>query len=47
LNTGGQIHLSGFYTQDMPDIKRKAESVGLTETGFQEKNNWVVYSFSK
>lgn len=43
----GKIYLSGFYTHDMPDIKLKAELLGLTETGFQEKNNWVVYAFEK
>ena len=47
LQSGGTIYLSGFYTQDMPDVKRKAESLGLIETGYQEKNNWVVYSFKK
>ena len=47
LQSGGNIYLSGFYAQDMPDIKRKAESLGLIETGYQEKNNWVVYSFKK
>jgi len=47
LQSGGTIYLSGFYTQDMPDVKRKAESLGLVETGFREKNNWVVYSFIK
>lgn len=47
LQSGGKLYLSGFYTHDMPDIKAKAESLGLQETGFQEKNNWVVYSFAK
>jgi ribosomal protein L11 methyltransferase len=47
LQSGGQLYLSGFYTHDMPDVKAKAESLGLQETGFQEKNNWVVYSFIK
>jgi ribosomal protein L11 methyltransferase len=47
LKSGGKIYLSGFYTHDMPDIKAKAESVGLLEIKFQEKNNWVVYSFEK
>src|SRR5665648_850143 len=47
LQSGGKLYLSGFYTQDMPDVKKKAESLGLVETGFQEKNNWVVYSFKK
>ena len=47
LQSGGQLYLSGFYTHDMPDVKAKAESLGLIETGFQEKNNWVVFSFAK
>lgn len=47
LQSGGNIYLSGFYNQDMPDVKAKAESLGLVETGFQEKNNWVVYTFKK
>ena len=47
LQSGGKLYLSGFYTQDMTDVKKKAESLGLIETGFQEKNNWVVYSFEK
>jgi ribosomal protein L11 methyltransferase len=47
LRSGGKLFLSGFYTHDMPDVKAKAESLGLIDTGFQEKNNWVVYSFVK
>jgi ribosomal protein L11 methyltransferase len=47
LQSGGKIYLSGFYTHDMADVKAKAESLGLIETGFQEKNNWVVYAFRK
>ncbi len=47
LQSGGKLYLSGFYTHDMPDVKAKAESLGLIETGFQEKNNWVVYAFRK
>lgn len=47
LKSGGKIFLSGFYKHDMPDIKDTAESLGLLGTGFQEKNNWVVYSFEK
>ena len=47
LQSGGNIYLSGFYTHDMPDVRAKAESLGLVETGFQEKNNWVVYGFRK
>jgi len=47
LQSGGKIYLSGFYTHDMPDVKAVANSLGLQETGFYEKNNWVVYGFEK
>lgn len=47
LQPEGRIYLSGFYRQDMPDVKAKAESLGLRETGFKESNNWVVYYFEK
>ena len=47
LQAGGKLYLSGFYTHDMPDVKEKAESLGLIDKGFHEKNNWVVYSFAK
>lgn len=47
LLPGGKIYLSGFYTHDMAAVKEKAESLGLWETGFQEKNNWVVSVFEK
>jgi ribosomal protein L11 methyltransferase len=43
----GKIFLSGFYKQDIPDIKEKAESLELQEFTFKEKNLWVVYSFKK
>lgn len=47
LNNGGTIILSGFYTEDIQDIKAKAKYLGLTDDGFVEKNNWVAHSFVK
>jgi len=47
LNPGGTIFLSGFYKNDMTDVKQNAESLGLLEQSFQERNNWVVYIFNK
>jgi len=47
LQSGGKLYLSGFYAHDMADVKAKAESLGLVDAGFQEKNNWVVYAFRK
>ena len=39
--------MSGFYTEDIAEIKPKAESLGLKDNGFKTKNNWVAYSFQK
>ena len=47
LNNGGLLVMSGFYTEDIQDIKSKAESLGLNDNGFKTKNNWVTYSFRK
>lgn len=47
LNAGGTLIMSGFYTQDIPDIKAKAESLGMKDAGFVEKNNWTAHSFTK
>lgn len=47
LNKGGTIIMSGFYTEDIPDIKSKAENLGMKDAGFVSKNNWVAHSFTK
>lgn len=47
LKPGGLLVMSGFYTEDMQDIKTLAEKIGLKDNGFKTKNNWVAYSFVK
>jgi len=47
LKTGGLLVMSGFYTEDIPEIKTKAESLGLNDSAFKTKNNWVAYAFKK
>jgi len=47
LLSGGILIMSGFYTEDIPVIKTKAESLGLTDIGYQSKNNWVAHTFQK
>ncbi|MEN8117525.1 MAG: 50S ribosomal protein L11 methyltransferase [Bacteroidota bacterium] len=47
LNSGGTLIMSGFYTEDIHDIKIEAESLGLKDAGIIVKNNWVAYSFTK
>jgi ribosomal protein L11 methyltransferase len=47
LQPTGLLVMSGFYAEDIPDIKSKAESLGLKDNGFKTKNNWVAYAFKK
>lgn len=47
LKNEGILILSGFYTKDIPEIKLKAESLGLQDAGFLTKNNWVAHRFKK
>ncbi len=47
LNSGGTLIMSGFYREDIPDVKAKAEILGMKDAGFVEKNNWVAHSFTK
>ncbi|NOR74053.1 MAG: 50S ribosomal protein L11 methyltransferase [Draconibacterium sp.] len=47
LQKNGILIMSGFYTNDIPYIKTKAESFGMKDAGFKSKNNWVVHSFQK
>lgn len=47
LQQNGILIMSGFYSTNIPDIKIKAESLGLRDAGFKTKNNWVAYSFQK
>ncbi|WP_340113915.1 50S ribosomal protein L11 methyltransferase [Maribellus mangrovi] len=47
LNEGGTLIMSGFYSEDIPAIKEKAESLGLKDVGYTVKNNWVAYTFLK
>lgn len=45
LKKNGWLFMSGFFTEDVPDIKKKAEETGLTDCGCSSKNNWVVACF--
>jgi ribosomal protein L11 methyltransferase len=47
LKPEGLLIMSGFYTEDIQDIKNKAENLGLKDSGYKTKNNWVAYSFKK
>ncbi len=47
LNRGGQLIMSGFYQEDIPAIREKAEEVGLTYCHCSEMDQWVAVSFTK
>ena len=47
LKPEGLLIMSGFYTEDILNIKNKAENLGLKDSGYKTKNNWVAASFKK
>lgn len=46
LEPGGTMLLSGFYKNDLKDIKAVAKKLGLRFEKFEQKNNWIVAVFS-
>lgn len=44
---GADLLMSGFYEEDVPVIRQKAESLGLIYRSHRSRNNWVVIHFSK
>ncbi len=47
LKTGGEIYFSGFYKDDLNDIKKECSENGLSFIKFQSKNKWVAAKFVK
>jgi len=47
LERKGKIFLSGYYENDINDIKKAAENQGLKDAGFKLKKNWVAHAFYK
>ncbi|AZQ63612.1 50S ribosomal protein L11 methyltransferase [Flammeovirga pectinis] len=45
ITSGGNLLLSGFYTEDLELITEKANSVGLKYISHLEKDNWVSAVF--
>ncbi len=42
LNHGGTLIMSGFYTEDIPLLEQKANSLGLHLTTQHTKDNWAM-----
>lgn len=47
MKANSDILFSGFYTEDIADIKAEAERNGLVFVDSMEKNNWVALHFQK
>lgn len=45
LDRGGELYLSGFYTEDLPVIKDTCNNLGFTFVESKEKNKWVATKF--
>ncbi len=42
MHTGSEIYMSGFYVEDIPAIRKRAESLGMEFVHHREKNNWAA-----
>jgi len=47
LKTDGELLLSGFYSEDLPDISDACEALGMEIDKFIVKENWVAARFNK
>ena len=45
MQQGSELFMSGFYVQDIPAIREKAENLGMTFEHHREKNNWAAVKF--
>ena len=45
MHKGSELYMSGFYVEDIPVIREKAESLGMTFVHHREKNRWVAVKF--
>lgn len=47
LNTGGELYMSGFYTDDIPAIREGCEKYNLKFVHHTQEDNWVAVKFVK
>ncbi|MBP1663348.1 MAG: ribosomal protein L11P-lysine N-methyltransferase [Bacteroidetes bacterium] len=47
LPAGGELYMSGFYTEDVPVIETKARELGFELLYSKQKNNWAVVRMLK
>ena len=47
LNEDGELYLSGFYSKDIPVIRKECEKHGLNYDDYIERDEWVALRFLK
>lgn len=47
LKNGGQLILSGFYTEDIAQLVQAAQALGMEKVLEKERNGWACLLFSK
>ena len=47
LRHGGHLLMSGFYASDIPVLRERAESLGLSWEGESFREEWACVEFSK
>ncbi|MHB9055325.1 MAG: 50S ribosomal protein L11 methyltransferase [Paludibacteraceae bacterium] len=47
LLSGGNLYMSGFYTEDIPLIESKANDLGFRMDYYQQKNKWAAVKTTK
>lgn len=47
LNHGGELLLSGFYTEDIPVLEKRANEFGLSLLYARQEKNWSVMKLKK
>lgn len=45
MKKGAELFMSGFYVEDIPIIREKAESLGMKYIHHRAKNNWAAVKF--
>ncbi len=45
MHADSELYMSGFYVQDIPVIREKAENLGMKFIHYREKNNWAAVKF--
>ena len=47
MRRGGHLLMSGFYEADIPALRDRAESLGLTWAGQTLRDEWACIEFTR